>query len=107
MLDLICLTRETGSSDLSLNGDVRGSTKSLLCVCIFRATTSGGKGLSADLVLYVQALQNPIGVPLGAAQLSLDVLNHPVAVASCQTIQPEAEARIIPLKGPKRVQGLR
>ena len=64
-----------------------GSTKSLLCVCIFRATTSGGKGLSADLVLYVQALQNPIGVPLGAAQLSLDVLNLLVAITPCHQRQ--------------------
>ena len=60
-----------------------GSTKSLLCVCIFQAPTIRGKSLSGDLVLYVQALQNPIGVSFSAAQFSLDVLNRPVAVASC------------------------
>ena len=68
-------------------GVCEGSTKSLLCVCIFRATTSGGKGLSAELVLYEQALQNPIGVPFGAAQLALDVLNLPVAVTTCHQRQ--------------------
>ena len=79
-----------------------GSTKSLLCVCISRATTSRGKSLSGDPVLYVQALQNPIGVSLGAAQLSLDVLNTPEAVTPCHQLQRRFREQALSLWGQVR-----
>ena len=68
-------------------GVCEGSTKSLLCVDIFRATTRGGKGLPGDLVLYEQALQNPIGVSFGASQLSFNVFNRPEAITPCHHLQ--------------------
>ena len=68
-------------------GVCEGSTKSLLCVYIFRATTRGGKGLPGDLVLYEQALQNPIGVSFGASQLSFNVFNRPEAITPCHHLQ--------------------
>ena len=81
MLVSICLAREKRGRGLCRSkGMYGGSTKSLLCVCISRTTTSGGKSLSSDLVLYEQALQNPIGMSLSAAQLPRDVLNRPVTV---------------------------
>ena len=67
-------------------GLCEGSTKSLLCVYIFRATTRGGKGLPGDLVLYEQALQKervvllaPLNVPCRAVR----------AGASCHALQPQ------------------
>ena len=46
-----------------------------------------GKSLSSELVLYVQPLYNPIGVSLGVAQLSRNVLNLPEAVNPCHQHQ--------------------
>ena len=82
MLVSICLARETGSRTFAIDGDAGGKYQKSSLRMHISGDHQWRQGSVADLVLYVEALQKPIGV--STAQPSSRWSPHlPEAITPC------------------------